>query len=134
MLIGSERKAFWVLFLALWALYAAIPQRGPQLSLVGAELENIVERGRLHFVEGEMIGPARFLNTETRTESCGVVLKHFTPGGLLRGQQPTPRGHIEFHSVDERFAAHRPRLDVAEDRDDVLRAHLEPHKALRSRR
>ena len=84
MLIGSERKAFWVLFLALWALYAAIPQRGPQLSLVGAELENIVERGRLHFVEGEMIGPARFLNTETRTESFRVLFNVFPAGDVFR--------------------------------------------------
>jgi hypothetical protein len=57
--IGSDRRAFWVLFMSLWALYAAIPQRGPEVSLIGAELENIVERGRLHFVQGEMIGPDR---------------------------------------------------------------------------
>ena len=84
MTIGSERRAFWVLFLALWALYAAIPQRGPQLSLVGAELENVVERGRLHFVEGEMIGPARFLNTETRTESFRVLFNVFPAGDVYR--------------------------------------------------
>ena len=84
MLIGSERRASWVLFLALWALYAAIPQRGPQLSLVGAELENIVERGRLHFVEGEMIGPARFLNTETRTESFRVLFNVFPAADVYR--------------------------------------------------
>ena len=33
---------FWVLFTALWVLYAAIPQRGPELSLVGAQLENMI--------------------------------------------------------------------------------------------
>ena len=84
MMLGSERRAFWVLFLALWALYAAIPQRGPESSLVGAQLENIVERGRLHFVEGEMIGPTRFLNTETQTESFRVLFNVFPAGDVFR--------------------------------------------------
>ena len=84
MMLGSERRAFWILFLALWALYAAIPQRGPESSLVGAQLENIVERGRLHFVEGEMIGPTRFLNTETQTESFRVLFNVFPAGDVFR--------------------------------------------------
>ena len=75
---------FWVLFTALWVLYAAIPQRGPELSLVGAQLENIVERGRLHFVQGEMIGPTRFLNTETQTESFRVLFNVFPAGDVFR--------------------------------------------------
>ncbi len=75
---------FWVLFITLWALYAALPQRGPELSLVGAQLENVVERGRLHFVEGGMIGPTRFLNTETRTESFRVLFNVFPAGDVFR--------------------------------------------------
>ena len=75
---------FWVLFITLWALYAALPQRGPELSLVGAQLENVVERGRLHFVQGQMIGPTRFLNTETRTESFRVLFNVFPAGDVFR--------------------------------------------------
>ena len=75
---------FWVLFVVFWALYAAIPQRGPELSLVGAQLENIVERGRLHFVQGEMIGPTRFLNTETQSESFRVLFNVFPAGDVFR--------------------------------------------------
>ena len=75
---------FWVLFMALWALYAALPQRGAELSLVGAQLENVVERGRLHFVQGQMIGPTRFLNTETRTESFRVLFNVFPAGDVFR--------------------------------------------------
>ncbi len=82
--IRAERRAFWVLLVALWALFAAIPQRGPELSLVGAELENLVERGRLHFVQGEMIGPTRFLNSETRTESFRVLFNVFPAGDVFR--------------------------------------------------
>ena len=82
--IGSDRRAFWVLFMSLWALYAAIPQRGPEVSLIGAELENIVERGRLHFVQGEMIGPDRFLNTETLTESFRVLYNVYPAGDVFR--------------------------------------------------
>lgn len=70
--------------MSLWALYAAIPQRGPEVSLIGAELENIVERGRLHFVQGEMIGPDRFLNTETRTESFRVLYNVYPAGDVVR--------------------------------------------------
>ncbi|HEY7554200.1 MAG TPA: hypothetical protein VIH18_05270 [Candidatus Binatia bacterium] len=67
------------ILLASWALFASLEQR--PFALQGAVLESLVERGRLHFVRGNMNG-IMFENLDTKTPSFRYLFNIFPHGGV----------------------------------------------------
>lgn len=80
--VSKRRPDRWAgigIFLVAWTLFGAIEQR-PFL-LQGAVIEALVERGRLHFIRGNMNGIV-FDNLDTNTPSFRHLFNIFPHGGV----------------------------------------------------
>ena len=76
-----DRWTALITFVCLWMLFAAIEQKPFQLQ--GAVVEALVERGRLHFVRGQMTGIV-FENLDTKTPSFRYLFNIFPHEGVYR--------------------------------------------------
>jgi hypothetical protein len=80
--LRQQKRDRWTAFgllLSCWVLFAAMEQN--PFKLQGAVLEALVERGRLHFVRGQMNG-IMFENLDTNTPSFRHLFNVFPHGGL----------------------------------------------------